>query len=167
MARGSSRRPKDARVPHPASAAGQAMAGGTGAPRALLLSSSSSSSCLEPCKAPAGLLPGPSGIGPTVTCRPRWPPGQPAHPPGPRRDPQRSSVPESRAGQPQGLCKPRPPPAQSPVLIQARVQPSWPEDLGQGNSQLETRRAAGSPHVPAERQQARQRGHPRTQRTPL
>lgn len=42
--------------------------------------------------------------------------------------------------EPQHRCPPRLPSVQSPALIQAWIQPSWPEDLGQGNSQLGTGR---------------------------
>lgn len=73
-----------------------------------------------------------------------------------------------------GAAAPLPaPPSRCPIPCAnpAQVQPSWPEDLGQGNTQLETRRAVGSqqrqrgprPPVPTSwpsRDSQDRRGHP-------
>lgn len=87
----------------------------------------SPSSPSAPPAAPARLLPGSSGTGPRLPAVPGGP--QAAHPPpGPWADPRRTSLAGTAAGGP-SACP-------IPVLIRAGIQPSWPEDLGQGDSQL-------------------------------
>lgn len=87
----------------------------------------SPSSPSAPPAAPARLLPGSSGTGPRLPAVPGGP--QAAHPPpGPWADPRRTSLAGTAAGGP-SACP-------IPALIRAGIQPSWPEDLGQGDSQL-------------------------------
>lgn len=69
-------RPERARSPQPASAAGQAVVGSTGAAQGPLLSSSSSSSSSEPPKAPTGLPPGPLALARLSPAVPEGPPAR-------------------------------------------------------------------------------------------
>ena len=79
-------------------------------------------------------------LSPAVSCGPQA--SLPTHQ-GHEGIPKEAASLSPRAGELQCLCSPRPSSTQSPVLIQAWVLPSWPEDLGQGNSQLGTKRALG------------------------